>query len=129
VTAGSTSANSIKSFKSAFEQQVASPQHSRDSPDMEHLKRKLSAAKRPETGNRDMIRELNMYKQNNVALQKQIESLMNKLNQSKKNERSLTTALEEVRTIASNLLPLVNEYEETSVGWQSETFTYLDRVW
>lgn len=63
---------------------------------MENLKRKLSTARRPETGNRDMVRELNQYKQNNAALQKQIESLMAKLNQSKKNERNLATTLEEV---------------------------------
>ncbi|KAF2661536.1 hypothetical protein K491DRAFT_565734, partial [Lophiostoma macrostomum CBS 122681] len=63
---------------------------------MENLKRKLSSARRPETGNRDMIRELNQYKHNNAALQKQIESLMAKLNQSKKNERSLTATLAEI---------------------------------
>jgi chromosome segregation ATPase len=63
---------------------------------MENLKRKLSVARRPETGNRELIRELNKYKQNNVALQKQIESLMAKLNQSKKNERGLAATLEEI---------------------------------
>lgn len=63
---------------------------------MENLKRKLSSARRPETGHRDAIRELNLYKQNNAALQKQIESLMAKLNQSKTNERNLTTALEKI---------------------------------
>jgi DNA repair exonuclease SbcCD ATPase subunit len=64
---------------------------------MDNLKRKLSSARRPETGSREVIRELNQYKQNNAALQKQIESLMAKLNQSKKNERSLTTTLEDTQ--------------------------------
>ncbi|KAF2175593.1 hypothetical protein K469DRAFT_702118 [Zopfia rhizophila CBS 207.26] len=88
-TAGSTSATSIKSFQSALEQQTRSPHPSRDSPEMENLKRKLSSAKRPETGNRDTILQLNQYKQNNAALSKQIESLMAKLNDSKKAERTL----------------------------------------
>lgn len=95
-TAGSTSATSIRSFKSALEQPIRSPHPIRETPEMESFKRKLSVARRPETGNRDMIRELNQYKVNNAALQKQIESLMAKLNQSKKNERSLTTTLEKV---------------------------------
>ncbi|ORY12729.1 hypothetical protein BCR34DRAFT_288122 [Clohesyomyces aquaticus] len=91
-----TSTRSIQSFQSALELQGRSSQPSKDSPEMENLKRKLSSARRPETGNRDVIRELNQYKQNNVALQKQIESLMKKLNQSKQSERSLTQTLEEV---------------------------------
>ncbi|KAF2121872.1 hypothetical protein BDV96DRAFT_593831 [Lophiotrema nucula] len=89
------SATSTRSFRSALEQQGRSSPHSRDSPEMENLKRKLSVARRPDVGNRDTIRELNQYKQNNAALQKQIESLMSKLNQSKKNERNLTSTLEE----------------------------------
>ncbi|KAF2679079.1 hypothetical protein K458DRAFT_422507 [Lentithecium fluviatile CBS 122367] len=96
-TAGGTSASSIRSFKSAFEQQTrASPVRSRDSPEMESLKRKLSAARRPEVGNGDAIRELNMYKQNNVALQKQVELLMTKLNQSKETERNQRRTLENI---------------------------------
>ncbi|KAF2730438.1 hypothetical protein EJ04DRAFT_579840 [Polyplosphaeria fusca] len=90
-----TSANSIRSFKSAFEQ-PRSPQASRDNSEMENLKHKLSLARRPETGNRDTIRELNLYKQNNAALQKQIESLMAKLNQSKTSERALAAGMENI---------------------------------
>ncbi|KAF2263516.1 hypothetical protein CC78DRAFT_271318 [Lojkania enalia] len=63
---------------------------------MEDLKRKLSSARRPDTGNRDIIRELNQYKQNNASLAKQVESLMAKLNESKKNERNLSKALEDI---------------------------------
>ncbi|KAF2278474.1 uncharacterized protein EI97DRAFT_255805 [Westerdykella ornata] len=95
-TAGSTSATSIRSFKTALEQPTRSPQVARDSPEMDNLKRKLSVARRPETGNRELVRELNLYKHNNAALQKQIESLMAKLNQAKTNERNLTATLEEI---------------------------------
>jgi chromosome segregation ATPase len=61
---------------------------------MESLRRKLSTTKRPETTNRNLLPELNQYRQNNVALQKQIESLMAKLNESKKGERELRNKLE-----------------------------------
>jgi predicted nucleic acid-binding Zn-ribbon protein len=61
---------------------------------MENLKRKLSSTRRPETASRNLLPELNQYKQNNVALQKQIESLMAKLNEAKKSERSLKTSLD-----------------------------------
>ncbi|CAO2656324.1 Nn.00g051270.m01.CDS01 [Neocucurbitaria sp. VM-36] len=93
-TAGSGSASSITSFQSALEKQQRSPQRVRNSPEMENLRRKLSTTKRPETTNRNLLPELNQYKQNNVALQKQIESLMAKLNESKKNEREARTTLE-----------------------------------
>ncbi|KAH7378796.1 hypothetical protein BKA66DRAFT_513200 [Pyrenochaeta sp. MPI-SDFR-AT-0127] len=95
-TAGSVSASSITSFQSALEKQQRSPQRLRNSPEMESLKRKLSTTRRPETTNRNLLPELNQYKQNNVALQKQIESLMAKLNESKKSERTLRAALDEV---------------------------------
>lgn len=36
---------------------------------MESLKRKLSTTRRPETTGRNLLPELNQYKQNNVALQ------------------------------------------------------------
>ncbi|KAF2018372.1 hypothetical protein BU24DRAFT_491344 [Aaosphaeria arxii CBS 175.79] len=91
--AGTNSANSIRSFQSALEQQT---RQTKDNAEMENLKRKLSAARRPETGNRDMVRELNQYKQNNTALQKQIESLMAKLNESRKNERLLSSTLADI---------------------------------
>ncbi|KAF2000477.1 hypothetical protein P154DRAFT_576153 [Amniculicola lignicola CBS 123094] len=94
-TAGTNSANSIRSFKTAFEQPARSP-YPRDSPEMDTLKRKLSAAKRPETGNPNLVRELNTYKQNHTALQKQIESLMSKLNLSMTREKNLVRELEKV---------------------------------
>jgi hypothetical protein len=83
---------------------------------MENLKRKLSSARRPETGNRDMIRELNQYKQNNAALQKQIESLMAKLNQSKKNERSLTATLEEIERNCNEYQKKARKVEQLEKG-------------
>ncbi|KAH7095175.1 hypothetical protein FB567DRAFT_21922 [Paraphoma chrysanthemicola] len=90
-----SSATSTKSFQSAFEKQQRSPQRSRNSPEMESLKRKLSTTRRPETTNRNLLPELNQYKQNNVALQKQIESLMAKLNEAKKNERATKVSADE----------------------------------
>ncbi|KAF1843913.1 uncharacterized protein K460DRAFT_153963 [Cucurbitaria berberidis CBS 394.84] len=106
-TAGSGSASSITSFQSALEkQQQRSPQRLRNSPEMENLRRKLSTTKRPETASRNLLPELNQYKQNNVALQKQIESLMAKLNESKKSERALQTTL--------------NEVEQKLVKWQEK---------
>jgi chromosome segregation ATPase len=63
---------------------------------MESLKRKLSSTRRPETTSRNLLPELNQYKQNNVALQKQIESLMAKLNESKQSERTLRASLDEM---------------------------------
>lgn len=108
-SAGSNSAASIRSFRTALEQPARSPAP-RDSPEMESFKRKLSVARRPDTGARDVIRELNQYKQNNAALQRQIESLMAKLNQSKKNERTLATTLEEI--------------EKSAAEWQGKASTY-----
>jgi predicted nucleic acid-binding Zn-ribbon protein len=84
------------SSKSALDTQDSSPQRARDSPDMENLKRKLSSTRRPETASRNLLPELNQYKQNNVALQKQIESLMAKLNESKQSERALRTSLDDL---------------------------------
>ncbi|KAF2794990.1 hypothetical protein K505DRAFT_374250 [Melanomma pulvis-pyrius CBS 109.77] len=115
-TAGSASATSIRSFKSALEQQTRSPHPSRDSPEMENLKRKLSVARRPEVGNRDTIRELNQYKQNNAALQKQIESLMAKLNQSKQNERKLTHTLEEIEKNCAEWQEKASKVEQLEKG-------------
>lgn len=93
-SAGSTPAGSLRSFKPSQET-PRSPLRSRNNPEMENLKKKLSMAKRPETGNGDAVRELNLYKQNNEALQKQIESLMAKLNQSEEEGRKQKRALEE----------------------------------
>jgi hypothetical protein len=83
---------------------------------MESLKRKLSAARRPEVGNRDMILQLNQYKQNNTAFQKQIESLMGKLNQSKKNERRLTHTLEEMEKNCTEWQAKASKVEEMEQG-------------
>ncbi|KAJ4359434.1 hypothetical protein N0V95_002181 [Ascochyta clinopodiicola] len=63
---------------------------------MESLKRKLSTTRRPQTADRNLLPELNQYKQNNVALQTQIGSLMAKLNESKKSEKVLKATLQEV---------------------------------
>jgi hypothetical protein len=57
--------DSIEPLQSALEKQ----HRSRDSIDMESLKRKLSTTRRPETVNRNFLPELNQYKQNTVALQ------------------------------------------------------------
>jgi hypothetical protein len=63
---------------------------------MESLKRKLSTTRRPSTADRNLLPELNQYKQNNAALQTQISSLMAKLNESKKNEKALKATLHDV---------------------------------
>lgn len=63
---------------------------------MESLKRKLSTTRRPPTADRNLLPELNQYKQNNAALQTQISSLMAKLNESKKNEKALRATLQGV---------------------------------
>jgi hypothetical protein len=83
---------------------------------MESLKRKLSVARRPEVGNRDMILQLNQYKHNNAALQKQIESLMAKLNQSKKNERHLTQTLEGIEKNSAESQEKASKVEEMERG-------------
>ncbi|RAR07640.1 hypothetical protein DDE83_006380 [Stemphylium lycopersici] len=79
--------------KGELEGPQRSPQWLETSPDMENLKRKLSTTRRPETTARNLLPELNQFKQNNAALQKQIECLMAKLNESKKNERELRNTL------------------------------------
>ncbi|KAF3036241.1 hypothetical protein E8E11_004405 [Didymella keratinophila] len=94
-TAG-TSASSTLSSRSAPEKRKQSPRTSQDSSDMESLKRKLSTTRRPSTADRNLLPELNQYKQNNAALQTQISSLMAKLNESKKNEKALRATLQEV---------------------------------
>lgn len=45
------------------------PSRTLQSPEMENLKRKLSSTRRPETASRNLLPELNQFKQNNVALQ------------------------------------------------------------
>jgi chromosome segregation ATPase len=102
-------AESSNTDSSSFAQtgQDSSPQKAPDSPEMENLKRKLSSTRRPETTSRSLLPELNQYKQNNVALQKQIESLMAKLNESKQSERALRTSLDEMTQRS-------NEWQEKS---------------
>ncbi|KAH3906473.1 hypothetical protein HBH56_204410 [Parastagonospora nodorum] len=85
-----------ESFQTAYEEQQRPTHRVTNSPDMENLKRKLSSTRRPETASRNLLPELNQYKQNNVALQKQIESLMAKLNESRSSERVLKVSLDEM---------------------------------
>jgi chromosome segregation ATPase len=82
-------------LNTAVEQPAKSPQ-SRDLSAMENLRRKLSVARGAENAHMELARELNQYRQNNAALQKQIESLMAKLTQSKQNEKKLSNTLEKV---------------------------------
>jgi hypothetical protein len=79
---------------------------------MESLKRKLSVARRPEVGNGDVVRELNMYKQNNVALQRQVESLMARLNQSKETEREQKRVLDELEKTFSEVQEKASKVEQ-----------------
>jgi hypothetical protein len=60
---------SVESFQVTPEEQQWSHQHAKNSPEMDTLKRRLSSTRRLETTNRNLIPELNQYKQNNVALQ------------------------------------------------------------
>lgn len=95
---------------------------------MENLKRKLSSARRPETGNGDAIRELNMFKQNNVALQRQVESLMTKLNQSKEEERKQKRMLEDVNKTCvewQEKASKVEQMEKTTLALQN-TIDHLE---
>ncbi|KAF2741968.1 hypothetical protein M011DRAFT_472622 [Sporormia fimetaria CBS 119925] len=112
----SSSANSTKTFKTAFEQQTRSPLSRRDYSEMDMLKRKLSSARRPEAGSRDTIRELNLYKQNNTALQKQVELLMAKVNQQKEVERNLTATLERVEKTCSEWQEKASKVEQLEKG-------------
>ena len=82
--------------QSVPEKQDQSPVRSQYSPEMESLKRKLSTTRRPQTADRNLLPELNQYKQNNIALQTQIGSLMAKLNESKKTEKTLRATLQDV---------------------------------
>jgi predicted RNase H-like nuclease (RuvC/YqgF family) len=95
-TTESGTPDSSKSFHVALERQQSSPKIAHNSSEMESLKRKLSSTRRPETANRNLLPELSQFRQNNVALQKQIESLMAKLNESKQSERALRKSLDKV---------------------------------
>jgi hypothetical protein len=64
---------------------------------MDSLKRKLSAARRPDANSGDTIRELNMYKKSCEALQRQIDLLMVKLNDSQAADREKQNKLDDAR--------------------------------
>lgn len=85
---------------------------------MENLKRKLSSTRRPDAS-RNLLPELNQYKLNNVALQKQIESLMAKLNEAKKKERETRTALEAAEQRCTEWQIKASEGEAKSVNTQA----------
>jgi hypothetical protein len=110
-SAGSTPAGSMRSCKPSQEN-PRSPLRSRNNAEMENLKKKLSMAKKPETGNGDAVRELNLYKQNNAALQKQIDSLMKKLNQSEEEGRNQKRTLEETQKACDEWQEKANRAEE-----------------
>ena len=95
-TATSSTSSKRSSRPQLEKQQRSSFRRSLNSPDMESLKRKLTTTRRPEPTTRNLLPELNQYKQNNVALQTQIGSLMAKLNESRKNEKTLKTTVQEV---------------------------------
>lgn len=79
---------------------------------MESLKRKLSTTRRPSTADRNLLPELNQYKQNNAALQTQISSLMAKLNESKKSEKALKATLQDVEKRCEDAKRKTSEAEE-----------------
>jgi CII-binding regulator of phage lambda lysogenization HflD len=79
---------------------------------MESLKRKLSTTRRPSTADRNLLPELNQYKQNNAALQTQISSLMAKLNESKKSEKALKATLQDVEKRCEDAERKTSEAEE-----------------
>jgi chromosome segregation ATPase len=95
-TTESGTPDSSKSFHVTLERQQSSPKLAQNSSEMESLKRKLTSTRRPETANRNLLPELRQYRQNNVALQKQIELLMAKLNESKQSERAMRKSLDEM---------------------------------
>lgn len=110
-SAGSTPAGSIRSSKPSLEN-PRSPLRARNNAEMENLKKKLSMAKKPETGNGDAVRELNLYKQNSKALQKQVESLMKKLNHSEEEGRKQKHTLKETQKACDEWQEKANKAEE-----------------
>lgn len=57
------------------------------------MKRKLFASPRLETGTQNLYLELSLHARNNAALQKQVDSLTTKLNESNESERKLRSTL------------------------------------
>ncbi|OCL04720.1 hypothetical protein AOQ84DRAFT_380290 [Glonium stellatum] len=93
-TAG-PSAASIRSFQTAFEDPQRSLQEPTSSkPEMEQLKRRLSAAKKPDIGPVDVLRDRDRLRHTNQALERQVEALMKKLNQSRKAEKALQNTVD-----------------------------------
>lgn len=124
---GNTPAGSIRSVKHSQES-TRSPLRPQDASEMENLKKKLSMAKRPETGNGDAVRELSVYKQNNKALQKQVESLMLKLNQSEEDGRKQKRVLEELQKTSSDLQNKLSDTErlKTTTMALQNTINHLE---
>lgn len=93
-TAG-PSATSIRSFQTAFEDpQRPSQESTCTSPEMQALKRRLSSAKKPDIGPIDVVMDRDRLRQANQALERQVEALMSKLNQSRKAERALQNTVD-----------------------------------
>src|ERR1700722_7193217 len=93
-TAG-PSATSTRSFQTAFEDPQRPAQESAcTSPEMQALKRRLSSAKKPDIGPIDVVMDRDRLKQANQALERQVEALMSKLNQSRKAERALQNTVD-----------------------------------
>ncbi|EUC35220.1 hypothetical protein COCCADRAFT_3497 [Bipolaris zeicola 26-R-13] len=61
--------------------------------EMENLKRKLFASPRLETATQNLHLELSLYARDNAALQKEVDSLTAKLNESNESERKLRSTL------------------------------------
>lgn len=104
---GSTPAGSIRSTRPTHE-----TPRSRNTAELENLKKKLSMTRKPETGNGDAVRELNLYKKNNEALQKQVESLMKKLNHSEERGREQQRMLEEAHNACDEWQDKANKADE-----------------
>jgi chromosome segregation ATPase len=66
-----------------------------------------------------LLPELNQYKQNNAALQKQIESLMTKLNDSKRNEKDLRNTLGAAEQKCAELEDIVDQADKLAKTMQA----------
>jgi chromosome segregation ATPase len=66
-----------------------------------------------------LLPELNQYKQNNVALQKQIESLMAKLNDLKRNEKGLRNTLGAAEQRCAELENIVEQADKLAKTMQA----------
>jgi hypothetical protein len=95
---------------------------------MESLKRKLSTTRRPPTADRNLLPELNQYRQNNAALQTQISSLMAKLNESKKSEKALRATLHDVEQRCTEAESKTSEAQQLASSAQAlqNTINHLE---